>query len=146
MRSFLSQPPLATRRSVWHLSELWLATALTDSLLIGWNRYVDCGLRRRWSRWFLTASRETGAGPAVEKWREWSTRTDVERKHRAQNLRDRAGVQLDGVRNTPVPENLPLCTRQVSQSTQRLGLPRLFTRFKCPWVAWHNDRRHTVTK
>lgn len=68
----------------------------------------------------------------------------MERKHRAQNLRDRAGVQLDGVRNTPVPENLPLCTRQVSRCTQRVCLLRLFAGFECPRVAWHNDS-HQVT-
>lgn len=124
--------PLVTRLSVERFPDWWLAAALTDMHLIGWKRYAVCGLRSWWFRWFLTVSREIeGAGPSVEKWREWLTRTAVERKHRTQSRRDRAGVRLDGVHNTPAPENWPIYTHQVSRSPQQLRLAGLFPRFKC---------------
>lgn len=38
------------------------------------------------------AAEAEGAGPAVEKWRVCLKRTAVERKHRTQSRRDRAGA------------------------------------------------------
>lgn len=82
------------------------------------NVTLACGLRSWWFRWLCEyRERLKGLGPhTVEKWREWLTRTAVERKHRAQSRRDRVGVRLDGVHNTPVHENWPIYTHQVSRS------------------------------
>lgn len=118
MRSFRSQSLLVNRLSGERLPESWLAAALNGLHLIGWKRYAVCGLRSWWFRWLLTVSREIeGAGPTVEKWREWLTRTVVERKHRTPSCRDRAEARPDGVHNTPAPENWPIYTHQVSGSS-----------------------------
>lgn len=123
IRSSPTQPrsPLATRPLVEHFLVRWLAAVLNGLRVIGRSRYAVCGLRSWWFRWFLATSREIeGAGPTAEKWRVWSPRTGAEWKHGPRSSRDRAGARSDGAHNTPVPENLLICTRQVSGFSQQL--------------------------
>lgn len=116
----------------WLLAQLCNASSIGHWLLRSpariWlveRRYAVCRLRSWWFRWFLAESREIeGAGPTVEKWREWVRKTAVERNHRTQSRRDRAGAHLDGVHNTPEPGSWPVYTHQVSRSFKQLGRAR----------------------